>query len=605
MHDYQYNLEVVSIIPTNALADTGDGRQRKLVLHCTRRDAIIDCTVAPSSFEVRNAPNFELVSISLVSADGAGGAEHVEASSSNPLLVGGPHRTVGAVWVPLGPAAAADPAPEGSPLVSRVFVAWSVTRMDGDPAKNGHLPASPAKTTLSMPDATASSLISSPFVPSAREDCPSPNDFSSTHRGVTWELECGESDALKPSTATTAAGLNTSNAVACTSSAGVGSSLSCDVVGMRVPPRHGVIGSDDVFRPRTTSEAGSAGGRRLTESATTLFSDDAGPASLLISRLPLGSSVTNPAISAGGQTARVSIVVDEQQKTSEQLIENEGDCASRTPSKHVGEHTAAVQDALHRASAVDTASHAGASSMRVLGGPTEQQASGFEDVVLEQFPLCSVSLRRKSAICTSSPHSPVCTLAAESRSDTAHVEEGAEDTGAFANQVVSLPLDSALAATDARTPTWVDYYASSTQAIGVVPLQTRFQNLYTVPSPPLLGYLKNQLAPPSSSAASPTAEPAPVTYHELWYARRRQSHSGRAGGSGSAQEEIRREQEAKRSGGTPPAGMQIGDNNSSASLLGSPMAPLREPHVEVRTESALTLLRRQALDGLQRQRVMY
>ncbi|CAG9580317.1 conserved hypothetical protein [Leishmania major strain Friedlin] len=605
MHDYQYNLEVVSVVPAEVLTDTRDERRHKLILHCTRRDAIIDCTTAPSTFEVRNAPSFELVSISLVAVDCAGGSEHVEASSSDPLLVGGPHRTVGAVWVPLRSVSAVDSASEASAPVSRVFVAWSVTRMDGDSVRKGDLELSPGKTPVLTPDPTVSPLIASPFALSATEDSLPPNHFSSTHQGVASELESAEADTPKAATAATVTTATTTDTFPVTSDAGAGSSLSCAVVGLCVPPLHGVICSEEVLWPLNAFEAGSARGSRLTESTNGPFADKGSVLSLLLSRLVVGSSVTNPEISAGGQAARVSVVLDEGQETGQQRIENDRCGASRAPSTHAGGVAAPGQDPLHRASAVDVERHGGAPSTSALCEPAEQQVCGCQDIVLEQFPFCSVSLTSKGTIATSSPHSPACTPASESSANAAHAENGAEHTGASAGHVGSLQLDPALAAADARTTTWVDYYASSTQAIGVVPLQTRLQNLYTVPSPQLLDRLKDQLGPPSLSAASPTAEPAPVTYHGLWYGRDRQINFSRClGSSGSAQEEIRREQEVKRSGAALLAGMQIDGGDSSVSPSASPMARVKGHYVEVRTESALALLRRQALGGLQRRRIM-
>ncbi|CBZ29582.1 conserved hypothetical protein [Leishmania mexicana MHOM/GT/2001/U1103] len=604
MHDYQYNLEVVSVVPAEALTDTGDERRHKLVLHCTRRDAIIRCTAAPSTFEVRNGPSLELVSISLVAVDRAGGSEHVEASSSDPLLIGGPHRTVGAVWVPLRSASAVDSAAKAADPVSRVFVAWSVTRMDGASVGKGDLELSPAKMPLLTPGPTVSPLMASPFVLSAGVDSPSPNHFSSTHRGVTAELENAQADSLKAATAATVTTATTTNTFPVTGGAGAGSLLSCAVVESPVPLLHGIICSEEVLWPFTACEAGSAQGSRLTDSTNGPLSDQGSAVSLFISRLILGSSVTNPEISAGAQTARVSIVHDEGQEAGQQDIENDRCGASCAPSKQARGLTAPGQDLLHRPSAADVEGQGGAPSASALGESAEQQASGCQDVVLEQFPFCSVSLTSKGTISTSSPHSPTCTPAAESSLNTAHAEGGADVTGASVGHAGSLQLDPTLAATDARTTTWVDYYASSTQAMGAVPLQTRLQNLYTVPSPQLLDRLKDELGPPSLSAASPTAEPAPITYHGLWYERNRHINFSRClGSSGSAQEEIRREQEAKRSGAALLAGVQIDDKDSSASSLASPMVRVRGHYTEVRTVSALALLRRQALDGLQRRRI--
>ncbi|CAC9525379.1 conserved hypothetical protein [Leishmania infantum JPCM5] len=604
MHDYQYNLEVVSVVPAEVLTDTGDERRHKLIFHCTRRDAIIHCTAAPSTFEVRNAPSFELVSISLVAVDRTGGSEHVEASSSDPLLIGGPHRTVGAVWVPLSSVSAVDSAAEASAPASRVFVAWSVTRMNVDSVRKGNLELSPGKTPLLMPDPTVSPLIASPFVLSAMGDCPPPNHFISTQRGVASELESAQADALKAATAATVTTVTTTDTFPVTSGAGAGSSLSCAVVGLCVPPPHGVICSEEVLWPLTACEVEWARGSRLTESTNGPIADEGSALSLLISRLVLGSSVTNPEISAGGQTGRVSIVLDEGQETSQQCIENDRCGASCASSKHAGGLTAPGQNPMHRALAADVESHGAAPSTSALCKPAEQQVLGCQDVVLEQFPFRSVPLTSKGTMATSSPHSPACTPAAESSANTAHAEEGAEDTGASADHVGSLKPDPAHAAADARTTTWVDYYASSTQAIGAVPLQTRLQNLYTVPSPQLLDRLKDQLGPPSLSAASPTAEPAPVTDHGLWYGRNRQINFSQCrGSSGSAQEEIRREQEAKRSGAALLAGMQIDEEDNSVCSSASPMARVRGHYAEVRTESALALLRRQALDKLQRRRI--
>ncbi|AIO01084.1 hypothetical protein LPMP_322000 [Leishmania panamensis] len=606
MHDYQYNLEVVSVVPDKVLTGTADGLRHKLILHCSQRDATMDCTVTPSTFEVRNAPALEYVSISLVALDDAGGTQRVEASLAEPLLVGGLHRIVGAEWVALSSTSLVDSVAEASSPVCRVFVVWSMTRMDGCPVRTNNVETSLTETPLPEPAPAMSPLMASLCVPSSEKDCSSPNRFNSTQRDVAAELQSAQANTLKVTATAAPTTTTTTNTFAATSAARPHPWRSRAVDGLGLPTLSGVGYSVAISSPLIAVEAPSYRGSRWTESTIGPLSTDVSSLSVLISRLVLDSSVANPEISAAGQTARVSIALDEEQEESQQRPVNDCGDACRAPSDHAGGFTAAAHDPLHRGSAADVESSRGASATSALSGLVEPQVGGLQDAVLEQFPFCSVSLTSKAEMAASSPDAPMSVLAVESSANTAHVEEGAQDTDASTAHADFLQLDPAFAVTDARAVTRVDYYASSTQAIGAVPLQTRLQNLYTVPSPQVLDRLKDQLAPPSLSPSSSTAEREPVTSHGLWGERPRPiSFSRSVGSSGSAQEEIRREHEARRSCGALLTGLQIDDRDSSASLLTSSLALVKGHYVEARTESALSLLRWQALEGLRRRLIMY
>ncbi|KAG5471010.1 hypothetical protein CUR178_02317 [Leishmania enriettii] len=554
MHDYQYNLEVVSAVPAAALDCTSDGLRRKLILRCTRRDAMIECTAVPSAFEVRNAPSFELISVALVAVDRVGGAERVEASSAEPLLVGGPHRTVGAVWVPLVSTSAVD-ASAAVPLTApRVFVAWSMTRMDGCEVRIVDVEPSPAQASLWASAENLSPITAPVLVHFGEDDCPSPSPLNTTHRGVVSEPEDAQAREQEVSTAAAATTMTTNSAFTVTGSTRGRSLFSQTVADLVLPPLHGIGRSGEALSPLVADGADSLRRCGSLGSATGPQSAEFGAVSVLISRLVLGSSFPSPGSSTAEQAPRVSIVLDEEQEASQQLIESDR-CGCRAPSEHSGAVSVTAHDLLHHGSADDAKSSSGPPDSSVL-------------------------------------------------SELAGTDAG--NTVAVAADFGSPRLDSPLAAPDAPTARWVDYYASSTQSIGAVPIQTRVQNLYTVPSPYLLDRLRDQLAPPCLSPSSPTAVPSPFISHGLWRERHRKISVSRwVGGEYSAQEEIRLEHEAKRGSGPVLTGMQVNDGDSSASSLTLSLGGVKGHCVGVSAESSLALLRRQALDRLRPQRVMY
>ncbi|KAG5494741.1 hypothetical protein JIQ42_02356 [Leishmania sp. Namibia] len=555
MHDYQFNLEVVSAVPAAVLDCTGDGLRHKLILRCTRRDATIECTAVPSAFEVRNAPSFELVSVALVAVDRVGGAERVEASSAEPLLVGGPHRTVGAVWVPLISTSAVDSTAAVPLAATRVFVAWSMTRMDGCEVRIVDVEPSPTQASLSASAANFPLITAPVLVHFSEEDFPSPNPLNTTHRGVVSEPEDAQAREQEVSTGAAATTTTKNSAFAVTGSTRSRSLFSHAVADLVLPPLHGIGRSGEALSPLVADGTDSLRGRGSLGSATGPHLAEFGAVSVLISRLVLGSSFPSPVSSTAEQAARVSIVLDEEQEASQQLIESDRCDFCCAPSEHSGDVSVTAHDLLHQGSADDAKSSSGAPDSSAL-------------------------------------------------SELAGADAG--NTVAVAADFGSPRLDSPLALPDAPNATWVDYYASSTQSIGAVPIQTRVQNLYTVPSPYLLDRLKDQLAQPCLSPSSPTAVPAPVISHGLWRERHRQINASRwVGGECSAQEEIRLEHEAKRGSGALLTGMQANDGDSSASSLTLSLGRVKGRYVGVGAESSLALLRRQALDGLRPQRIMY
>lgn len=148
---YQYNIEVVNAIPADTLSSTkGDGPTHKLRLTCVRRDAVFYCTEAPMSFEVRSAPDYDFLECALVTQAGDA-AETVVARSQTSLGIGGPHRIVGAVWVSLEAvdstsSDAAEAESTSSPAAARVFVAWTMTNVDGSPVCASELEVPPSSS---------------------------------------------------------------------------------------------------------------------------------------------------------------------------------------------------------------------------------------------------------------------------------------------------------------------------------------------------------------------------------------------------------------------------------------------------------------------------
>ncbi|KAG5470594.1 hypothetical protein LSCM1_01839 [Leishmania martiniquensis] len=534
MHDYQYDLEVVSVIPAPVLDSSDDGLQRKLILHCTQRDAMMDCATVPSTFEVRNAPGVEFVSIALVEVDRAGGTDRVEASSAEPLCVGGPHRAVGAMWVPLIPRTGVDSGTAASPEVTRVFVAWSMTRMDGCMIRESDL---------------ESACISAPLlVEFGREGCSSPHLLNSTHPGLIREPEDAQAGVVEAATAAAVTTATTTDAFPVSSATGNPVLFFDAVAELVVPPLHGAVSSAEFLLPAVTGDADARQGRSSSGSASGPFSAEAAPVSFLISRLLLGNTAAG--------AARVSIVLDEEEEANRQHIESGSGGGCLTPSEYSRETAVTGYDLLQRNLTEHVKSSSRAHDSRLV-------------------------------------------------SDFAGLNAGNTSVSPVAG--VDFPvLDSEVAVTDARTVTWVDYYASSTQLIGPVPIQTRLQNLYTVPSPYLLDRLKDQLAPQCPSPSSPTVAPAPVAAHGLWRERHRHVCVSRwLGRENAAQEEIWHEHEARRGGGALLAGIEAGNIDGGSSSLAVPLAGVKRHDVDVRSESSLTLLLRQALEGLRPRRVMY
>jgi hypothetical protein len=139
---YQYTVEVVNVIPADALG--GGTQSSKITLRCVRRDATFDCMTVPAVFEVRNAPGYDLLECVLASHDDS---HTILAHSVSPLVMGGPHRTVGAVWVPLEPVASSlslNDTQAPSLPTARIFVAWTMSKMDGSPLCQSELEAPPS-----------------------------------------------------------------------------------------------------------------------------------------------------------------------------------------------------------------------------------------------------------------------------------------------------------------------------------------------------------------------------------------------------------------------------------------------------------------------------
>ncbi|KAK7199794.1 hypothetical protein NESM_000026300 [Novymonas esmeraldas] len=609
MDQFQYHLEVVNVVPAEVLSTTttttttvagaaaaaghASAMRPKLVLRCTRRDATMECTAAPSTFEVRNASSYEYVSIALVTVDDASGATLTVASSSEPLLVGGPRRTVGAAWVPLSaPSAASTP---------RVFVSWTMTRMDGSEVKDAELEAPPVGSRCCSPsDAPAVFLNTSISGNSTGDASASPDYFASTRRGHTAELEQTQADALVSSTSAASAAALT--AAAATTRAVItpmrsSTSRSAVAVAVGVGPtrtgsRHSLEVASLVFGSGTSVRSScSAGGGSGPLGA------EVAPVSVLSLRSVLGSSssggVASPDSSGGGSVARVSIVLDAEQEASQVLHGGDRSGARHSSVEEAPAAAAAAAEAAspashsRRSAAAGAESGGSASAIRTPSVPASQQLCDAQEAVVAQFPSFSVA----------PPSTPA--MADVGGAVPPRVDEGS----AGPLSPVAPPLDLAAATTLRTTATWVDYYASSTQAIGPVPLQTRLQNLYTVPSPLVLDRVSMDLAPPPPpSSESPTVTAAVAASHGLWRERPHHLRVSRwVGASGSAQEEIRREHTARKSSAALPAALSSDDLAS-----GTPsMARVHGHYVEVRTESTLTLLRQQAIDGLRRQRVMY
>ncbi|KPI90769.1 hypothetical protein ABL78_0002 [Leptomonas seymouri] len=128
---YQFNVEVVNAILVDSLTGINDKAKHVVTLRCVRRDATFDCTQVPMSFEVRNAPSYDFLECKLALRDDA---HTVLAYSTTPLLIGGPHRIVGAVWVPLeavGLSLSAEDGETPSRPMARLFVSWTMSKMDG------------------------------------------------------------------------------------------------------------------------------------------------------------------------------------------------------------------------------------------------------------------------------------------------------------------------------------------------------------------------------------------------------------------------------------------------------------------------------------------
>ncbi|KAG5496252.1 hypothetical protein JKF63_02553 [Porcisia hertigi] len=590
MHDYQYRLEVVSVLPPEVLARPEDSSQRKLILRCARRDALMEGTAAPSTFEVRNAPSFENIFISLVTVDHANGSEHVEARSSEPLLVGGPHRTVGAVWVPLNAIPVVEPvaAAAAPPPVCRIFLAWSMTRMDGRPIRADHLEI-PGKE---------SPLAGLP----AAEGSPSPTHLNSSRRDLTLNPYGAPTDGLNAGTTPEVASPSTTT-----------TSVVATLIPCPLPPRvivaPGVLALQNVHRgevaplPIATIGAGLARQSSSTGNASGLLSAEASSGPVLVLPSVFGNNAANTETSAAERKAHVYALLGAEQKSAQRVVVSARGDSSRSSGDHAGGIRAVVPHGSVVNAEGSSTTFAGAGSPQVA----ERQVSWLEDVgTLQSSPLTVLS-SSKARNAATSPQSPPSGPAAESSEIATRLEEGTEDSGAPAVHVGSRGHDSAPAEDGAEHPTWVDYYASSTQAIGFVPLQTRYRNLYTVPSPYLLDRLRNEMVPRIASSSSlPSAQPAPVISHELWRERHRERNVCRwITTSDSAQEEIRREHEARQNPVAPLALLEANGPENTAPSSTSPLVLVKGSYTEASAEPALTVLRQRALHGLRRHRVMY
>lgn len=537
MNDFDYVLEVVNVVPADLLSGTAEDKPRQLRLCCECRDAVMDCASVPATFEVRSAPSHEYFSCALVrDADGSGAYATTDAETAEPLLIGGPHRSVGAVWVHLratGSVKPGDAAESG-----RVFVSWRMARVDGQPVIASELPEPSATADAAAQAPGLPALTAAPLTPLGvsvltgaavdRQDDTSPDNFNSTHRGNARALDA----------------------------------LLLEGSGNSAKPPSEVRGSSG--SPLTFTDLGFARGVAAGGKSGHPPTHPSRPVSMLTPRFSLVNAGDGVSLAAASAVAHVSIVLDAEQEASQQMLEGDRSSSRRSPADGSPKSTASGSDTAQRSY------KAGVAGSDLSPAPASTQAE-LEDAVLAQFPHFSVSVTLPDA---AAPGEEKAEAAPTSTTD---------DAGARQKRV--------------------DYYATSTQSIGVVPVQTRHQNLYTAPSPVLLDRLKAELALP---APAPVSDVFSVTTvipsNGLWRERPRQFGVSRwIAGAGSAQEEIQQEHERRRL----VASVGAGDSNTDTAAAPATRMLQNGQFAEVRSESALTLLRQQALDGLWRQRVSY
>ena len=501
---YQYNVEVVNVIPADALTvGSKDGTWHKLTLRCVRRDAVFDCTEVPASFEVRNAPDYDQLECALVSHED----QHtVLARATAPVVIGGPHRAVGAVWVPLEAVSpsvhsAEDSKANAARPTARVFIAWTMTTMDGSPLSLSCLEVPP----------------------------------SSIHSEATGTANKEERERGSPATSRTSAETSPANA---TESTHIGAVVT--PVSVLVSSRHASATVSGDFSNEDTLPVGQGG-----DSSSSSGNNNSKPDSA-----SLAAHVSIVLYEAQGEAAA------QQQQQQQQQPRDTEEQGSNDDAQRFSSEPAST---LHNGTEREERDFASAGEA--------QDVQPEQGVVFSQFPRCCVST------------SPVAEKAADAAS-----QEKAEATSS--------------------TSAFVDFYATSTQAIGDVSFEKRYRNLYLVPCPLLFDQIKADMKRSTAASGSKDAsKAAESTSDKLWWLTHRHGITDALlGSASSAIEAIQLEHEErlkKRSNGSAAA---EGSAPSSKTSNGPDRV---ECNATISGEAALTVLRQQALAAVRQRRVAY